>query len=158
MTLRGHCYCRNVDYELEEPLGPVVSCHCGFCRRIHGAAFTTVALIPTSAIRLSQASVAPSKFTTPLGNVRHFCGRCASPLWNQSPADGLAVVIVSSLREDSQPAPWAHVNVESKAAWFPIEDALPRFSAWPQAEELEQLIRLHPGSWRPHQILGPAVQ
>jgi hypothetical protein len=154
--LTGHCRCGHLRYEVAAPLGPVVSCHCSFCRRIHGAAFTTIALVPDGAVTWRSGSGEPALFRTPLGNLRHFCGRCASPTWNRSPALPLAAVVISSLAEDDQPPPWAHVNTESKARWHMIGDALPQFAAWPGPDELALLLRQHPDAWLPEMLLGTA--
>lgn len=157
MVLTGGCYCGHLRYQLAAPLGPVVNCHCSFCRRIHGAAFTTVALVPASAIAWQASSGHPATFKTPLGNVRHFCGTCASPIWNLSPAVQVGAIVVGNLAAELQPPPWAHVNTESKAPWFSIEDALPQFSEWPEPDELRLMCRRYPGAWVPEPLLGPAA-
>lgn len=157
MILTGSCYCGHLEYRIEGSLGPVMNCHCSFCRRIHGAAFTTIALVPSNAVSWLPSSGTPARFETRLGNVRQFCGKCASPVWNFSPALGLSSIIVSSLADADQPSPWAHVNIESKAPWLVIADSLPQFSSWPDARRLEELVRQHPGAWCPEQLTRPAV-
>jgi hypothetical protein len=86
--------------------------------------------------------------------VRHFCGRCASPIFNYSPALELGAVLTHSL-ESGQPNPWAHVNVESKVPWLELSDALPEFETWPTPEELRKMLDAHPGAWVPRQLLEP---
>jgi hypothetical protein len=93
---------------------------------------------------------------TPAGNVRNFCGRCASPICAFAPGLDVASLVVGSLAEDYQLSPWAHVNTESKSPWFRITDTLPQFAAWPAPAELRALARQHPGAWLPEQLLGPA--
>lgn len=149
MTVTGSCHCGLLRYEVTAPLGPVANCHCAFCRRIHGAAFTTIALVPGQAISWLSSPAQPARFTTPLGNLRHFCGSCAAPLWNCTPDRSLAAVVVASLAEEQQPAPWMHVNTESKAHWYTIRDELPRFAAWPVRAELDRLLAARPGAWNP---------
>jgi hypothetical protein len=152
--LAGSCLCGGLEYRVSGPFGPVVHCHCGFCRRIHGAAFTSVMLVPVASITWLPASAQPARFVTPRGSVRHFCAECATPVWNLSPVLALASVVVASLREEHQPRAWAHVNSESKAPWVAIDDGLPRFPAWPTGEELRALARLHPGAWLPEALAG----
>jgi hypothetical protein len=103
-----------------------------------------------------SSSAEPARFTTPLGNIRHFCGACATPLWNCTPDRSLAAVVVASLAEAHQPPPWMHVNTESKAPWFAILDALPQFSAWPSRDELARLLAARPGAWDPRPLTDPA--
>lgn len=155
MLIAGGCLCGALQYQVAGPLGPVASCHCAFCRRVHGAPFTTIVLVASAAVSWLPSSGEPARYETPLGNIRHFCGRCASPLWNRTPSTGLAAVVVSSLVEAAQPSPWMHVNVESKAPWFTIRDELPQFAGWPSPDALERLLHQHPGAWRPPQLLGP---
>lgn len=152
MTLTGGCWCGALAYEIGLPLGPVVNCHCSFCRRIHGAAYTTVALMPAEALVWTSGSGLPSTFETPLGNVRHFCGICASPVWNHAPYIEAGVVVVGSLRQECQPAPWLHVNTESMSPAYTIADELPQYPQWPGEEELRALCRAHPGSWVPEPL------
>jgi hypothetical protein len=90
-----------------------------------------------------------------MGAVRHFCGRCASPIFNFSPVLELGAVVTQSL-DGVQPSPWVHVNLESKVPWLVLADALPRFAAWPSPDELRALLRAHPGAWSPRRLVEPA--
>ncbi len=119
--------------------GPIWICHCPFCRRIHGAAFTTVGLMARSSFRWTSSSAEPATFKTPLGSVRHFCENCATPVCNFPAEPALLCLVVASLDEDLDQAPWAHVNLENKASWFTIADDLPQFEAYPDLAELGEL-------------------
>jgi hypothetical protein len=141
-------------YRVTGPFGPVANCHCGFCRRVHGAPFTTVAFVAPESFAWLSAPEAASRWVTPLGAVRHFCGRCATPIFNFSPVLALGAVVTQSL-DGAQPAPWAHVNVESKAPWLVIADDLPRFLAWPSPAQLRELLEAHPGAFVPRRLLEP---
>jgi len=135
-------------------LGPVANCHCAFCRRVHGAAFTTVAFISPDTFAWLTPAESASRYRTPLGAVRHFCGRCASPIFNFSAPLELGAVITQSL-DTGQPAPWAHVNTESKVPWLTIADGLPQFPTWPSPDQLRELLRAHPGAWVPQRLVEP---
>ena len=137
----GGCYCGHLQYTIDSALAPVVNCHCSFCRRLHGASFATIGFFPADRFAWATGSGAPARFTTPMGNDRYFCGRCASPIYNHAPAAGLACVVVASLDAGTAPAPWVHVNTESMDPAFAIADALPRFPSWPGPDELRQMAR-----------------
>lgn len=137
----GGCRCGSLRYRLTQEIGPVFNCHCSFCRKIHGAAFTTVALLPRSAFEWLPDSGAPAIFTTPRGSVRHFCGTCASPVCNHPVEPELLALVISSLDDDSTTEPWAHFNLESKANWFVIGDDLPQFETGPTPGEWAELAR-----------------
>ena len=153
--LEGRCRCGALRYAVVHAFGPVVCCHCSFCRRVHGASFTTVAFVPRGAVSWLQGEEEASLYQTPQGNFRHFCGTCASPLFNVGGSGGLAAVVTSSLRDDRQPEPWAHVNTESMAPWHRIADGRPEFESWPPARKLRALAREHGASWLPEQLLLP---
>jgi len=125
--------------------------------RVHGAAFTTVAFVPRSSLTWIRGEDEASIYSTPLGNRRSFCGLCASPLFNVARAGDLAAVVIGSLQDADQPAPWAHVNTESKAPWHRISDDLPQFSTWPAADQLRVLADRHRCAWLPDQLLFPAT-
>ncbi len=156
MIRTGSCRCGHLEYQLVGEFAPVVNCHCSFCRRVHGAAFTTVAFLPATGFSWLSSPGRSSTYTTPAGNVRHFCGRCASPVCNLRPGVDVACVVVASLLEEHQLPPWAHVNTESKAPWYKIADGLPQFREWPTPDELRELAREH-GSTLPPELLGPAA-
>lgn len=154
-TLDGGCRCGNLGYRVSYEPGPVINCHCSFCRRVHGAAFTTVAFVPEESIVWTRGEDEVSVYVTPMGNRRHFCRFCASPLFNVGAAGELVAIVIGSLPDDAQPAPWAHVNIESKASWHPIADGLPAFESWPYEDELRALAA-HNGCTRlPSQLLLP---
>ncbi len=137
----GGCRCGELRYELTSGSGPIWNCHCRFCRQVHGAAFTTVAIMPRNSFRWSDASGLPSIYETPLGSIRHFCGICASPICNFPLERALICLVVASLDDELDRTLWAHVNLESKAAWFQIGDDLPRFQKSPDLDELELLAK-----------------
>ena len=140
----GGCRCGSLRYEVTGDFEFVFNCHCRFCRQIHGAAFVTVAIVPRQAFRWSPKSGEPSRFVTPQGSVRHFCGTCASPVCNHPREPALLCLVVASLDEPLGTAPWAHLNTESKVPWFEISDGLPQFATVPNTSEMEQLARRKP--------------
>ena len=152
--ITGGCFCGDLRYELDAPLGLVANCHCGFCRRIHGAPYTTVTFIRADAFRWTLGE--PRVFETPLGNLRSFCPRCASPTCNfQPPERGeFASLIVGSLDAPFQQRAWMHVNVESKLPWVDTDDGLPAFDGWPGPDVIRDLARERRGAWLPAMVRG----
>lgn len=150
MRRTGGCRCGALRFALEGPTGPVVHCHCAFCRRVHGAAFTTIAFFPAPAFSWHADSAEPHRWTTPAGNVRHFCGGCATPIYNLAPALDVACLVIGSLaRDEDAPEVWFHVNLESMAPWHTIGDDLPRFEGWPDPATIRELARTRPDAWLP---------
>jgi len=125
----GGCYCGAVRYEVQGRLGPAVNCHCRFCRRVHGAAFATVALVRSDEIRIEGAAL--REYPSGEGS-RFFCGECGGRLFNRPASDpGLTMLAIATLDEEPAESPVMHVNVESKAPWYTIRDELPQYPGLP---------------------------
>jgi hypothetical protein len=137
----GGCRCARLRYAVSGEPSTVFNCHCRFCRQVHGAAFTTVAIFARDAFQWAAASREPARFVTPLGSVRHFCGACASPICNHPREPGIVCLVIASLDVELASPPWAHVNTESKATWLEIGDTIPQFATFPSPSEMEMLVR-----------------
>jgi hypothetical protein len=134
MSLRGHCLCGEVRYEVDAELGPIVACHCSFCRRAHGAAFIPVFAVSRNDFRWLAGEENVKVFTTPGGGTRTFTTCCGTRLFN-SPRKFPEIVslIAETLDEPLTEPPAVHINVESKAPWYEIRDDKPQFPALPRA-------------------------
>ncbi len=127
----GHCLCGAVRYELDCEIRSVTNCHCRYCRRAHGAAFATTALVPSSALRITAGEDSIARH-----GGRYFCRVCGSRLFNRPEAYPAATaLVVTSLADEPTLRPAAHMNVESKAPWYDILDGSPQFEAFPPGVE-----------------------
>ena len=79
MATEGHCLCQTVRYELDFQIEATSNCHCQHCRRAHGAAFVTSALVPTNALRITAGEQSIARHQG-----RYFCATCGSRLFNRS--------------------------------------------------------------------------
>ena len=76
-TILGSCFCGAVSVSLPSPLRTPVNCHCGQCRRLSGAAWTTWITAAREHTVLHGAEHLTAFDVT--ANVRrHFCNRCGS--------------------------------------------------------------------------------
>lgn len=127
--IRGQCLCGAQRFRLEGELSLMHHCHCGYCRKSHGAAYgTVIGVDPEGLVWEAQGERIAYKASP--SYERFFCGVCGSPL----PAVGedMPVFVPTGLL-DSDPGHRAefHLFVGSKASWFEIEDELPTFEAYP---------------------------
>ena len=129
----GRCLCGEVRYSLDCELGPLTNCHCQFCRRAHGSAFSTVSWVPSETFQFTAGEAHVSCFSRS-GGGRYFCSLCGTRLFSRadSKADHLSL-IVSSLDQEPPAGPVAHFNIESKAGWYEILDDCPQFETLPAA-------------------------
>ena len=131
MMRTGRCYCGVVRYEIDGELGPLVNCHCRYCRRAHGAAFATVSPVQSADFRFTAGEEAVREHRNPEG-FRYFCERCGGRLFNRPMStDALLLLVVASLDAEPEAGPIMHINVESKAPWYDILDDLPQHQALP---------------------------
>jgi hypothetical protein len=138
---QGSCLCESIRYEIDSDLKSIVNCHCKFCSKAHGAAFATLLFAPATNFHLTAGEESLSKFHIENLNAdRFFCSRCGARLYNELPAMGMVSIVVATLNTTDNMNPVAHVNTESKCAWFKINDGLPQFLTVPSPSEFRELL------------------
>ena len=137
----GSCLCGSVQYTVDDDLKFVLNCHCRFCSKAHGAAFTTILIMPFSKLEVVEGQALLTSYEVkPLNSLRVFCSRCGTRLYNHAPSKGMISLMVATLDTDTELRPLANINVGSKCSWHRIEDALPQFNAAPSSAEFGQLL------------------
>ncbi len=132
MSHSGSCLCGRVRYDLlEEPVA-LSNCHCSICRKSHGAAFVTWAVVPEAAFRVSRGEDDLAGYASSPGYLRRFCRTCGSRLFETTPR-GIVAVAAGTLDSVPEKRPGLHLFVADKARWFEITDGLPRFDGEPAA-------------------------
>ena len=121
------CHCAAVSLQVEAEPKSVVNCHCGQCRRLSGAAFTTWVSFPGTAVR-STGDEPLSSFAVTPNVTRHFCRTCGSHVFTaDSRLPGILGVPAGAVDGGPLNPPSAHYFVDDKAAWHAICDGQPRF-------------------------------
>ena len=143
MATEGHCLCETVRYELEFEIEATSNCHCQYCRRAHGAAFVTTALVPTIALRITAGEQSIARH-----DGRYFCRTCGSRLCNRSDSYPDATsLVVTSLSVEPTARPVIHMNIESKAPWHETLDDCPQIASFPPGiEDAKRGVTKNPGS------------
>jgi hypothetical protein len=137
---QGSCLCGSITYSIDDSLKMIVNCHCRFCRKAHGAPFTTLLLMPFNRFELIEGKglLANYEIAT-LNALRVFCSKCGTRLYNYSPSKGTMSLVVATLDTPAQLRPVANINVASKCSWYQINDDLPQFQSAPSPGEFGQL-------------------
>lgn len=126
--LEGGCLCGGVRFRISGKLGPAGFCHCSQCRRASGSAFAANAAVRNRYFEITSGASLVSEYESSPGKFRAFCSRCGSPVYSRREADpGSRNLRLGTLDSDPERRPLAHVWVDSKAPWYSIEDALPRY-------------------------------
>ncbi|HMJ12094.1 MAG TPA: GFA family protein [Polyangiaceae bacterium] len=128
--LSGGCLCGAVRYRITTNIKYITHCHCSMCRKQHGAAFASYALIGSKHVQIEDAEAQLCTYASSPSASRRFCGRCGSSLfWQQDSTPQLIDVALGTLDDDPVHRADAHIFVASKAPWFEITDDLPQYEA-----------------------------
>ena len=124
--LRGSCLCGAIAFEIDGRVSPMECCHCSRCRRTSGSAFSAALITAARSFRFLRGEDLLTRFELASGFRHDFCRVCGAPM--PAPGDEKVVPIPAGcLDDDPGTQPFRHAFVGSKAAWFEIDDALPRF-------------------------------
>jgi hypothetical protein len=138
---QGSCLCESIQYSIDNDLKFVVNCHCRFCSKAHGAAFTTLLFMPFDKFAVIQGkSLLASYQVKALNSLRVFCSACGTRLYNHAPSKGMISLVVATLDCGAELHPIANINTGSKCSWYRINDGLPQFSSSPSASDFGQLL------------------
>jgi len=129
--LQGSCLCGDVAWQAAGPFEHTHHCHCSMCRKAHGTAFATYLMAPRAGFRMLRGEERVVPFASSKVVTRQFCGRCGTPLPEADDGDGQAVIPLGPTDGDPGIRAEFHIFVGSKAPWYEIRDALPRFDAFP---------------------------
>ena len=126
--VQGGCLCGAVRFEARAPSRFCAHCHCGTCRRAHGAAFVTWLGLPTSGLTMLAGGDVLTRYRTETEATRSFCGRCGSTVFYEGPRwPGEVHVAMGCLDGVLDREPSAHAYVDHAAAWWRIDDDLPQY-------------------------------
>ena len=129
--MRGSCLCGAVAWRAEPPFERMSHCHCSRCRKVHGTAFGTYLEVGAERFAHESGRDALVAFQSSPGLTRPFCGHCGAVVPDGAVNDGRVTLPAGPLAGDPGVRPLAHIFVASKAPWYEITDALPRFDAYP---------------------------
>lgn len=130
--LVGGCICGHVRYRMESAPIIVHGCHCRYCQRMTGSAFSVNAMIEADRVTLisegkPEAIHTPSAL--PEGQMIHRCPRCFVILWSNHSLLGEAIVLVctGTLDDASQLSPDVHCFTATKHRWIALPQGIPAF-------------------------------
>jgi hypothetical protein len=129
--LSGACGCGAVRFEVTEPLGAAVYCHCTRCQRRTGTAASANARLAPGSLVIVAGADRIAIWQPPDGWAKLFCADCGSALFSRDAEDpSVMSVRLGSVDGDPGVRPDARQFVAYAAAWEPIpDDGLPR---WPE--------------------------
>lgn len=128
-AVSGQCLCGAFRFTVTGPLENVRLCHCDFCRRGNGSAYSANCKVPVERFAVVHDAGTLRHFENTPGAKRFFCGTCGSPVFARVEGDpGNIRIRLGALERETVAEVVAHVRVASKAHWDRIADDLPQFS------------------------------
>ncbi len=128
--ITGSCLCGRFAFEVDGPFQLMGSCHCTYCRKLHGAAYATFVAAPAAGFRWRSGKGEQSYYESSPGVRRAFCQDCGSRV--PAPAEGDTLLLQAGLLDgDPGVRPQFHIFTRSKAPWFEITDGVPALEGMP---------------------------
>ena len=119
----GGCLCGAVRFRTTGDLAPVVNCHCGMCRRFHGA-YGAYTRAPRDGFVLTEQSGLAWYESSP-GIRRGFCRICGSSLfWEKDPRDALVEIAAGALDQPTGLRTEGHIYTAHRGDFYDITDGL----------------------------------
>lgn len=81
--IKGSCLCSKFTFEVSQIQGPIVHCHCSFCRKAHSAAFSTNATVNSADFTIINGEELLTSYESSPGKKRYFCRNCGTHLFHQ---------------------------------------------------------------------------
>jgi len=123
MATKGYCFCKETRWEYQGDEKWSCYCHCDDCRR--NCAAPIVAWLGVPLENFKWTGLKPNSFRSDDGVIRHFCGKCGSPMgFEADHYPGGMHLYAASLEKPEDFKPTFHVNYESKLPWLAMEDDL----------------------------------
>ncbi len=127
--LRGRCECGGIRYSLTGPVTPVTICHCGQCRRTHGAPgpYTNVA----NEDLVMEKDETVRWYASSDEAERGFCKCCGSSLFFQFKGAAKISVSAGTLDLPTGLGTAGHIFTCDQSDYYAIDDGLPQHDgAW----------------------------
>lgn len=141
---KGSCLCGKVVFEVTFPSRFCSHCHCGNCRKAHGAAFVTYLGVPAGQLRFVSGQRVLKTFRygyafkgKKVVAVRKFCGKCGSSLFFESSRwPGEVHVAAACMDGNIDKKPMLHFYYDRRPAWSRANDDLPKYGGPTGGERL----------------------
>ena len=125
---QGRCYCGAVTLAFDPAcISRIIHCHCGQCRRLSGAAFSTWVSIGQEALQVSNEDGLAAFDATP--NVtRYFCKCCGTHTFSAGKQhDAIRGIQAGILHAHQLVAPQGHYFVDDCVPWHRVPGDLPHY-------------------------------
>jgi hypothetical protein len=81
---KGSCLCGSVEITVTGEISDIIHCHCSLCRKASGTAYATNGFVNVLDFEINNGRELLSSFESSPGKFRHFCSKCASPIYSST--------------------------------------------------------------------------
>ena len=139
----GSCLCGAVKWQVDAALDQMHHCHCSMCRKSHGSAFATFSGVKPDAFKWLNGENHVQQYRASESLTRSFCDCCGSSV-PITVGDRYFAIPIGCLDDGPAESTQAHIFTDSKAAWYAIEDQLPRHAEFPGSRPTPERIHEPP--------------
>lgn len=119
----GSCVCGETKYRVEGEIRTVVNCHCNFCRKMNGAAFSTYVVVAEENFELLHGEFNVNQVSEQ--STKSTCRGCNTPIFNSNPRlAGLKILHFGSVDDAGSIRPQLNIYCESKCDWLNELDSM----------------------------------
>lgn len=128
--LTANCLCGSIAFRVQpSAVSPIQVCHCSQCRRAQGGPFATNMPVQAAGVELVRGKELLKGYESSPGKTRFFCSNCGSPIYStKDTVPGVFRMRAGLFNEDLPVRPAFHIYADSHAAWWPLDDELPKFA------------------------------
>lgn len=127
-TGKGSCHCGSVQWEFSLPIKTVVKCHCGNCRKLQGADYSTWVVVPAKQHSITQGKENITKYQANERSSKNFCSNCGTAVFlvNGKHFYGDVILALGTIDNYSKNlAPQIQVYTSNKAEWVKLHEDEP---------------------------------
>ena len=130
--INGHCECGRIQFEVDGDIDDFSHCNCSQCRRLHGAAYATLAGVARGKFRYLTGASDTRAYASSTTHERVFCEVCGSNIMvAQDEEPDVLYLSMRPLTATLPGPPGYHIFVGSKAPWHDITDDLDQYDEAP---------------------------
>lgn len=130
--ISGSCLCGSARYDITGEISDIVHCHCETCRKAHGSAFSSVAMVPLENFSIKHDEPLGSYESSP-GKTRYFCSKCGTQLYAHRGDKDHVMLRLGSLDSEISSSEFAHIWLSEKADWYSLHTDIKEFDVGMQS-------------------------
>ena len=107
--------------QVEQIAGPLVYCHCSFCRKATSSAFSITAMVDRKEVTILEGSGRLNTYQSSPGKTRYYCQNCHSQIYHVKDEQVDIITLKVGLLDNSQDLadlPHKHIHQDPDWAWL----------------------------------------